>query len=1241
VPSSRLRPVAALLLTLAVAASPFGSAAPFMGPNGGPVAVDPALATLGGEGEHAAMRVPPAGAATGAADRTASPPSVARGPVPLATPANWTMLVYMVADNDLEPFGIEDLNEMEAAPDHPDVRVAVQVDRSSRYDTSNGDWSTTRRYEVRHDSDSATVGSLFLADLGEQNMGDPQTLADFLVWGADTYPADHYLVVVWDHGYGWSGGIGNDLGNGDHLSIAELSSALAVGADHLGRPFDIVAFDACLMQQVEVLYEIAWVADFFVGAQDLEPATGWPYEEMVAALGLGAGSAPRSVAADLSSAYIGFYGTQGDSMMSAVDAAALRTVLSAALNRLASELSALVEDPATMGDNSVERAIWNARDQSPAMFITDYIDLGEFARRLEADARLPAAARSAASALHSAINATVFAESHSVYRPGLTGITTYLPGSSVPLRYADTRWARDSLWDEFIVAYLSGVPVVARPPTLTVSAPSEGTTVARSFSGSFSATQPGADDLTLQVKVRWGDWTTFAAGAGNFSATSTFDAGPSEGPRTVSFRAVGALGVPSPTIERKLQVVADPVALDPRPAEFVVAQNRTATLSLNATLRNPFASFTVGWRNLPPGVTNAGGTSFTPPSPGTPVAVQLVLAAAPGAGPGAPVVAVFSPAGAPALETVLALDLVVTQPFPDLAVSPLVLDDPLPWPGDVVNVTAVVSNEGFDDAPGARVVAGVVFNGTNSTERLNLTVGALAPGATAPVAFNWTVLNGHQRVFVRVEPDPPFAERTPANNERQAEVNMTSFGLRVTGPGAPVAAADPGNTTAVLLRIDNVGTQGDNYTASAAIVAGGSAWGVALPPGAIPLDARTNTTLALSVTTPPGAWGGELLALDVRVASLGQSGLEAVVLVTVEFPQVHAGSIQATPDDVEVPHGGNASVAVALANLGNGPESYTVLVQNGEASLAVTASATSFGLGPGEAASLDLTLYDRGLVSADRPYAIEVVAVSSATGGRLSAIVSVRVAPFSNVSVQPIERSVELGAAASAPFHVNVTNTGNTNAVVTVSAASPSPLLEATFDGSGVLLAPGGTAVINGTATFAQPPRAGEYTLTVQAVETRGGSRAAANVTLRVPEIHDFTAAAASSPAGEPTPSLFIRTVRVENRGNVDESLLIVIGFVPIGLTVTIDPPAPALTVPAFGNASFEVRVERAAATASGGEVSITVTSVGAGRSAEVPVAYAFPAAPQDATLFWGAILGVSALGAGAWMWATRPKRSA
>ncbi|MGH2689633.1 MAG: clostripain-related cysteine peptidase, partial [Actinomycetota bacterium] len=457
------------------------------------------------------MRTPPGlGDLATAADTRAAAPGPNPHPVPLAAPVHWTALIYMVADNDLEPFGIEDLNEMEAAPDYAEVNVVVQVDRSSRYDTTNGDWSTTRRMEVRPDSDTATVGSLFLADLGEQNMGDPQTLADFLVWGVDTYPADHYLVVIWDHGYGWSGGIGNDLGNGDHLSVTELGSALSVGADHLGRPFDILAFDACLMQQVDVLVEVAWVADFFVGAQNLEPATGWPYEEMVAALGANAGNAPRAVAAALSSSYMGFYGTQGRSMMSAAGAAPLRTTLVSALNRLAGELGALVEDPSTMGQGSAERAIWEARDRSPAMFITDYIDLGDFARRLEGDARLPSSARAAATAVRSAVNATVFAEAHSVYQPGLTGITVYLPATSVPLRYSETRWAREGLWDEFVVAYLSGVPFSARPPTLTVTTPANASMVARYFQGSFSATQLASELLQLQHKVAWGEWAAYA-----------------------------------------------------------------------------------------------------------------------------------------------------------------------------------------------------------------------------------------------------------------------------------------------------------------------------------------------------------------------------------------------------------------------------------------------------------------------------------------------------------------------------------------------------------------------------------------------------------------------------------------------------------------------------------------------------------------------------------------------------------
>jgi len=42
-----------------------------------------------------------------------------------------------------------------------------------------------------------------IEDLGETNTGDPKVLSDFILWGAKNYPAEHYLVVVWNHGAGW------------------------------------------------------------------------------------------------------------------------------------------------------------------------------------------------------------------------------------------------------------------------------------------------------------------------------------------------------------------------------------------------------------------------------------------------------------------------------------------------------------------------------------------------------------------------------------------------------------------------------------------------------------------------------------------------------------------------------------------------------------------------------------------------------------------------------------------------------------------------------------------------------------------------------------------------------------------------------------------------------------------------------------------------------------------------------
>ena len=79
----------------------------------------------------------------------------------------WTVMVYMAADNDLEYFGVEDLNEMERVGSTEDVNMIVQFDRHPRSDStysgSNGDWKDTRRFYVQKDNDTRNFFFKFIA----------------------------------------------------------------------------------------------------------------------------------------------------------------------------------------------------------------------------------------------------------------------------------------------------------------------------------------------------------------------------------------------------------------------------------------------------------------------------------------------------------------------------------------------------------------------------------------------------------------------------------------------------------------------------------------------------------------------------------------------------------------------------------------------------------------------------------------------------------------------------------------------------------------------------------------------------------------------------------------------------------------------------------------------------------------------------------------------------------------------
>jgi hypothetical protein len=216
-------------------------------------------------------------------------------PEPEPIKREWTFIIYMAADNDLESAAIADFNELEAVQlkDAP-ISILALLDRSPNYDMTNGNWSDTRLYEIKTDPYglTATIKSMRLdcPELGlskdtetELNTADPLVLSRLIDFVKREYPADNYALFIWGHGTGWRGGVQNnsvqsllkavaiDDTHGQYMSLPSFGKAIA------GKGLSVVGFDTCYGAILEVAYQIRNDAKLFVGSEGAIPSTGWNY----------------------------------------------------------------------------------------------------------------------------------------------------------------------------------------------------------------------------------------------------------------------------------------------------------------------------------------------------------------------------------------------------------------------------------------------------------------------------------------------------------------------------------------------------------------------------------------------------------------------------------------------------------------------------------------------------------------------------------------------------------------------------------------------------------------------------------------------------------------------------------------------------------------------------------------------------------------------------------------------------
>ncbi len=200
--------------------------------------------------------------------------------------ANWTFMIVMNADNNLEAAGLTDINELESVKIPNNINVIVLIDRNKGYTQEDGNWSEARIYQIKHDDNPYKINSKLLKHLGEIDLGDYREIVKFANFTKNNFPAKNYALILWNHGGGWKKkfkqpilkAISFDETSDNFIETWELSIMLKEINKILGKKLDIFGMDACLMGMLEVAYEIRNQAKIMIASEQTEPADGWPYD---------------------------------------------------------------------------------------------------------------------------------------------------------------------------------------------------------------------------------------------------------------------------------------------------------------------------------------------------------------------------------------------------------------------------------------------------------------------------------------------------------------------------------------------------------------------------------------------------------------------------------------------------------------------------------------------------------------------------------------------------------------------------------------------------------------------------------------------------------------------------------------------------------------------------------------------------------------------------------------------------
>jgi hypothetical protein len=289
-----------------------------------------------------------------------------------------------------------------------------------------------------------------IKDMGNTNMSDPKTLTNYIVEMTKKFPAEHFALILADHGAGWKGALSDDTSE-DSMSTPNIRKAIEDAEKITGVKIDIVGFDACLMATGEVATELKNAAKYMVASQESEGGAGWNYTPLLNSRTLK--SFDRALRSRLNISPKDFAIKMIDNAQ--MDQESIPTLSAFDLSKIDKyEESVNKFSQAILDTNTPNKVLTTIAKKTQDFSFMSSKDQYHFAELItkSTDIKDESLKKAAQDLMNTIIKELIIKEEHSDRCPDAHGVTAEIPDRSgiKDPKYQDLLFAKETLWDEAV-----------------------------------------------------------------------------------------------------------------------------------------------------------------------------------------------------------------------------------------------------------------------------------------------------------------------------------------------------------------------------------------------------------------------------------------------------------------------------------------------------------------------------------------------------------------------------------------------------------------------------------------------------------------------------------------------------------------------------------------------------------------------------------------------------------------------